>query len=89
MAESMKGLKRTCRCGELSTANIGETVTVMGWVQKQRNKGGIIFVDLRDRAGILQVIFEESECGAENFAKAEKLRSEFVVAVVGKVTKRE
>ena len=89
MAESMKGLKRTCRCGELSAANIGETVTVMGWVQKQRNKGGIIFVDLRDRAGILQVIFEESECGAENFAKAEKLRSEFVIAVVGKVTKRE
>ncbi len=89
MAESMKGLKRTCRCGEISAANIGETVTVMGWVQKQRNKGGIIFVDLRDRAGILQVIFEESDCGAENFAKAEKLRSEFVVAVVGKVTRRE
>ncbi len=89
MAESMKGLKRTCRCGELSAANIGETVTVMGWVQKQRNKGGIIFVDLRDRAGILQVIFEESECGAENFAKAEKLRSEFVVAIVGRVVRRE
>ena len=88
MAESMKGLKRTHRCGELSAANVGETVTVMGWVQKQRNKGGIIFVDLRDRAGILQVIFEESDCGAENFAKAEKLRSEFVVAVVGKVEKR-
>lgn len=89
MAESMKGLKRTHRCGELSAANVGETVTVMGWVQKQRNKGGIIFVDLRDRAGILQVIFEESDCGAENFAKAEKLRSEFVVAVTGEVTKRE
>ena len=89
MAESMKGLKRTHRCGELSAANVGEEVTVMGWVQKQRNKGGIIFVDLRDRAGILQVIFEESDCGAENFEKAEKLRSEFVVAVVGKVTKRE
>ncbi len=88
MAESMKGLKRTYRCGELNTANVGEEVTVMGWVQKQRNKGGIIFVDLRDRAGILQVIFEESDCGAENFAKAEKLRSEFVVAVVGKVEKR-
>ncbi len=88
MAESMKGLKRTHRCGELSIANVGETVTVMGWVQKQRNKGGIIFVDMRDRAGILQVIFEESDCGAENFAKAEKLRSEFVVAVVGKVEKR-
>lgn len=89
MAESMSGLKRTHRCGELSTANVGETVTVMGWVQKQRNKGGIIFVDLRDRSGILQVIFEESDCGTENFGKAEKLRSEFVVAVTGKVTKRE
>lgn len=88
MTESMKGLKRTHRCGELSIANVGETVTVMGWVQKQRNKGGIIFVDLRDRAGLLQIIFEESECGSENFEKAEKLRSEFVVAVVGKVEKR-
>ncbi len=89
MAESMKGLKRTHRCGELSAKNIGETVTVMGWVQKQRNKGGIIFVDMRDRAGILQVIFQESDCGAESFAKAEKLRSEFVIAVVGRVEKRE
>ena len=88
MAETMKGLKRTHRCAELSSANIGETVTVMGWVQKQRNKGGVIFVDLRDRSGILQMIFEEDEIGAEGFAKAEKLRSEFVVAVVGKVTKR-
>lgn len=84
----MKGMKRTHRCGELSAANVGETVTVMGWVQKQRNKGGIIFVDLRDRAGILQVIFEESDCGAEAFAKAERLRSEFVVAVTGRVEKR-
>ncbi|MGN0431136.1 MAG: aspartate--tRNA ligase [Lachnospiraceae bacterium] len=89
MAETMKGLKRTHRCGELSAKNIGETVTVMGWVQKQRNKGGIIFVDMRDRAGILQVIFQESDCGTENFAKAEKLRSEFVIAVVGRVEKRE
>ncbi len=88
MAESMKGLKRTCRCAELSEQNIGDTVTVMGWVQKQRNKGGIIFVDLRDRSGILQLIFEESEIGSEGFAKAEKLRSEFVVAVTGKVTAR-
>ena len=88
MAESMKGLKRSHRCGEVSNALIGQTVTVMGWVQKQRNKGGIIFVDLRDRSGILQIIFEESECGAEAFAKAEKLRSEFVVAVVGTVNKR-
>ena len=88
MAESMKGLKRTHRCGELSAANVGETVTVMGWVQKQRNKGGLIFVDLRDRSGILQLIFEEADCGAESFAKAEKLRSEYVIAVVGKVEKR-
>ena len=88
MAESMKGLKRTHRCTEVNGSNAGETVTVMGWVQKQRNKGGIIFVDLRDRSGILQVIFEEEECGAESFAKAEKVRSEFVIAVVGTVTKR-
>lgn len=67
---------------------IGNTVTVMGWVQKSRNKGGIIFVDLRDRSGILQVIFEEANCGAESFAKAEKLRSEFVVAITGEVVKR-
>lgn len=88
MAESMKGLKRSHRCTEVSAANLGRTVTVMGWVQKSRNKGGIIFVDLRDRSGLLQIIFEESDCGTENFAKAEKLRSEFVVAVVGRVEKR-
>ena len=88
MAESMAGMKRTHRCAELSTANIGETVTVMGWVQKSRNKGGIIFVDLRDRSGLLQLIFEESDCGAENFSKAEKLRSEFVAAVTGRVEAR-
>lgn len=88
MAESMKGLKRTHRCTEVSIADVGNTVTVMGWVQKQRNKGGIIFVDLRDRSGLLQIIFEEADCGAESFAKAEKVRSEFVIAVVGKVEKR-
>ena len=88
MAEAMKGLKRTHRCTEVTGADVGETVTVMGWVQKSRNKGGIIFVDLRDRSGILQVILEESDCGAENFAKGEKLRSEFVIAVVGRVEKR-
>ncbi|MEF2574662.1 MAG: aspartate--tRNA ligase, partial [Eisenbergiella sp.] len=88
MAETMKGLKRTCRCGELSSANVGQTVTVMGWVAKQRNKGGIIFVDLRDRSGLLQIIFEEGDCGTENFEKAEKLRSEFVVAITGRVEKR-
>lgn len=89
MAESMLGLKRSHRCTELNIENIGQAVTVMGWVQKSRNKGGIIFVDLRDRSGILQIIFEESDCGAEYFAKAEKLRSEFVIAVTGKVEKRQ
>ena len=84
----MRGLKRTCRCAELSAANVGQTVTVMGWVQKSRNKGGIVFVDLRDRSGIIQLIFEESNTGAEGFEKAAKLRSEFVVAVTGEVTKR-
>lgn len=88
MAESMLGLKRSHRCTEVTTAHIGQEVTVMGWVQKSRNKGGIIFVDLRDRSGILQLIFEESDCGAESFAKAEKLRSEFVVAVTGIVEAR-
>ncbi|MDR2888763.1 MAG: aspartate--tRNA ligase [Lachnospiraceae bacterium] len=88
MAEAMKGLKRTHRCTELSVANIGETVTVMGWVQKSRNKGGIIFVDLRDRSGLLQIILEEESCGAENFAKGERLRSEFVIAVTGIVSNR-
>ena len=88
MAESMQGLKRSHRCTEVSSANIGEKVTVMGWVQKSRNKGGINFVDLRDRSGILQVIFEESQCGAECFEKAGKLRSEFVAAIEGTVCKR-
>lgn len=88
MAESMKGLHRTHRCTELSNSNVGEVVTVMGWVQKSRNKGGIIFVDLRDRSGLLQIIFEEGDIGTEGFEKACKLRSEFVVAVVGKVEKR-
>lgn len=88
MAESMQGLKRSHRCTEVSSADIGEKVTVMGWVQKSRNKGGIIFVDLRDRSGILQVIFEESQCGAECFEKAGKLRSEFVAAIEGTVCKR-
>ncbi len=92
MAESMKGLKRTHRCTEVSEANVGQLVTVMGWVQKSRNKGGIIFTDLRDRSGLLQIIFEQGEgdefIGAQEFEKAEKLRSEFVIAVVGKVVKR-
>lgn len=88
MAESMKGLSRSHRCTEVNNSMIGNEVTVMGWVQKSRNKGGIIFVDLRDRSGILQIIFEEANVGAEGYGKAEKLRSEFVIAVTGKVTKR-
>ncbi len=87
MAESMKGLKRTHRCAELSSVNTGEKVTVMGWVQKNRNKGGIVFVDLRDRSGILQIVFE-GEDKAELIEKAAKLRSEFVIAVVGNVEAR-
>lgn len=88
MAESMKGLKRSHRCTELSSANIGQTVTVMGWVQKSRNKGGIIFLDLRDRSGLLQIIFEGNDIAEEGFSKAEKLRSEFVIAVVGRIEAR-
>lgn len=88
MAESMRGLKRSHRCAEVSESNIGQKVTVMGWVAKQRNKGGIIFVDLRDRSGILQIIFEEECVGAEGFEKAYRLRSEFVIAVEGVVEAR-
>ena len=88
MAESMKGLHRTCRCAELTEEYVGKTVTVMGWVAKQRNKGGIVFVDLRDRSGLIQLIYEETDCGEENFRKAEKMRAEFVVAATGKVTMR-
>ena len=88
MAETMKGLKRSHRCTEVSSSLAGQKVTVMGWVQKSRNKGGIIFVDLRDRSGILQIIFEETKCGSECFEKASKLRSEFVVAIEGTVELR-
>lgn len=88
MGESMKGLKRTCRCAEVTTADIGKTVTLMGWVQKARNKGGIIFVDLRDRSGIMQLIFENGDIDEEGFEKAARLRSEFVIAVTGVVEKR-
>ncbi len=87
MAESMQGLKRTHRCAELSAALAGETVTIMGWVQKNRNKGGLVFVDVRDRSGIIQVVFE-GKSDAELIEKAAKLRAEYVVAVVGKVEKR-
>ncbi len=89
MAESMKGLKRSHRCTEVSNQNIGTCVTVMGWVQRRRNLGALIFIDLRDRSGLLQVVFDENSVGSEGFAKAELLRNEFVVAVTGKIQKRE
>ena len=89
MAESMKRMKRTCRAAEVTADMIGSEVTLMGWVQKSRNKGGIIFVDLRDRSGIMQLIFDSKETEEECFSKATKLRSEFVIAVRGTVRKRE
>ncbi len=88
MSESMQGLHRTHRCTEVSAANIGQTVTVMGWVQKRRNLGSLIFADLRDRSGLLQIVFDEPCIGTEGFEKAGTLRSEFVIAVVGTVQKR-
>ncbi len=88
MAESMKGLHRSHRCTEVSSSNIGRQVTVMGWVQKRRNLGSLIFIDLRDRSGLLQIVFDEPKVGSEGFAKAESLRSEFVIAVTGTVEKR-
>ena len=88
MAESMQGLHRSHRCTEVSNTNIGEKVTVMGWVQKRRNLGSLIFVDLRDRSGILQLVFDEESVGSEGFEKAGSLRSEFVIAVEGTVQKR-
>ena len=89
MAESMQGLKRTHRCSELSAANIGETVTIMGWVQKNRNKGGLDFVDVRDRSGIIQAVFEEGKTDSALLEKATRLRAEYVVAIVGKVERRQ
>ena len=88
MAESMKGLKRSHRCAETVNVPVGSTVTVMGWVQKRRNLGSLIFVDLRDRSGILQIVFDENDIGTEGFEKAEKIRSEFVIAVEGRLEKR-
>ena len=88
MAESMQGLHRTCRCAEVTTQMVSSEVTLMGWVQKARDKGGIIFVDLRDRSGIMQLIFENGSIDEEGFAKAGKLRSEVVIAVTGTVEKR-
>ncbi len=89
MAESLTGLKRSHRCTEVSNELIDKKVTVMGWVQKRRNLGGLIFVDLRDRSGLLQIVFDEPVIGKEGFDKAYTLRNEFVIAVEGTVKKRE
>ena len=88
MAESMNGLHRTHRCAELDATNIGTEVCLMGWVQKRRNLGSLIFVDLRDRSGLMQIVFDENVIGKEGFEKAGSLRSEFVIAITGKVSKR-
>ncbi len=88
MAESMRGLKRSHRCTEVSNTHIGEKITVMGWVQRRRNLGSLIFIDLRDRSGLLQIVFDEPRVGAEGFARAESLRSEYVIAVEGTIQKR-
>ncbi len=88
MAESMKGLRRSVRCGEVTEDMIGKTLTLMGWTQKRRNLGSLIFVDLRDRSGIMQVLFDETMIGPEGFAKAGGIRSEFVLAVTGVVQRR-
>ncbi|MCI8638196.1 MAG: aspartate--tRNA ligase [Coprococcus sp.] len=88
MAESMQGLKRSHRCAELTEANLGDVVTIMGWVQKTRNKGGLVFVDVRDRSGLIQVVFEEGVTDQAMLDKAAKLKSEYVVAVVGTVRAR-
>ncbi|MBR3172914.1 MAG: aspartate--tRNA ligase [Eubacterium sp.] len=87
MSETIKGLHRSHRCTEVSNKNIGEEVTVMGWVQKRRNLGSLIFIDLRDRSGLVQIVFDEND--GEIFEKAGTLRSEFVIAVRGEVRARD
>ncbi len=88
MAESMMGLKRTCRCAEVTEEMIGSTVTLMGWTQKRRNLGSLIFVDLRDRSGLMQILFDETSVGSDGFAKAATIRNEYVLAVTGVVQRR-
>ena len=86
--ETLKGLKRTHYCGELREKNINEEVVLMGWVQKKRNLGGLVFVDLRDTSGLCQIVFD-TDVDKEAFEKAEKLGAEFVIAVKGKVCERQ
>lgn len=88
MAESIKGLKRTNYCGELRLADCGREVTLFGWCQKQRDLGNLIFIDLRDRTGIVQLSFNDTT-DREVFSKAQSVRAEYVVAAVGTVCERE
>ena len=88
MSESMAGLRRSMRCAEVTEQEIGKTLTLMGWVAKTRNKGGIVFVDLRDRSGIMQLIFENGTISEEGFDKAGHLRAEYVIAATGKICRR-
>ena len=87
MAEFLTGLKRDCYCGDVTAKQVGREITVMGWADNRRDLGGLIFVDLRDRAGILQVVFDESYIG-KDFVKAEKVRGEYVLAVRGLLRNR-
>jgi aspartyl-tRNA synthetase len=87
MAESMKGFKRTHYTNDLDKSNIGQTVSVCGWVNKERNKGSIAFIDIRDRTGLIQITFDEA-CKSELLEKAKTVRSEFVLAVSGVVRER-
>lgn len=88
MGEALNGLKRTIMCGELRESHIDNKVTVMGWVQRKRNLGGLIFIDLRDRTGLLQVVFGEA-INKEAFEKADEAKSEYCIAVTGTIVKRE
>ena len=86
--ETLEGMKRTHHCGELRESEVGQEVTVCGWVSRRRDHGGLIFVDLRDRSGYVQVVYDEAKMGEGTFHKAESLRSEFVIAVRGNVRAR-
>ena len=88
MAETMQGLKRSCYCGEVSVADIGKEIVVGGFTQKQRDKGELVFIDLRDRTGIVQLIFDEQSDRAV-IAKAKEVRSEYVLLAKGTVRRRE
>ena len=87
--ESLNGLKRSMYCGEVRLEHVGQQITVMGWVQKVRNKGSLIFIDVRDRAGIVQVVLSEDTASPALLEQASDLRTEFVVAISGQVQRRE